>query len=95
MVEGSPIQILDQGLFCPIPLKTIEALDWTPILNITAHGSDWFLATVAVPVHLRRVPSQRLLTSGTSVGLESSRLSPPEDQVAKEKADGCTDCDSD
>jgi hypothetical protein len=79
----------------PIPLKTIETLNRTPILNAAARSSDWFLASVAVPAHLRRVPSQRLLTSGTSVVLEPSRLSPPEDQVPKQNADARTDGDSD
>ena len=81
----------------PIPLKTSETLDRTPILYASSatRSSDRFLASVAVPAHLRRVPSQRLLTSGTSVILESSGLSPPENQIAKQKADGCADCDSD
>src|SRR5712692_921287 len=79
----------------PFRSRLVKPCIGTPVLNAAARSSDWFLATVAVPAHLRRVPSQRLLTSGTSVGLEPGRLSPPEDQVAKQKADGCADCDSD
>ena len=82
-VTGWPALILNRGLSAPIPLRIIETLFWTPILNAAAFSSDWFLASVAVPAHLRRVPSQRLLTSGTSVVLEPSGLSPPEDQVAQ------------
>jgi hypothetical protein len=58
----------------PIPLKTSETLDRTPLLNATssaARSSDRFLAFVAVPSHLRRIPPQQLLTGGASVVLGS------------------------
>ena len=64
-------------------------------LPCAARSSDWFLASVAVPAHLRRVPPQWLLTSGTSIVLDSCWLSPPEYQIAEQDADGCADCDSD
>ena len=82
-VTGWPALILDRGLFCAHSAQDYRNLFWTPFLNAAARSSDWFLASVAVPAHLRRVPSHRLLTSGTSVVLEPSGLSPPEDQVAQ------------
>src|SRR5712692_4995086 len=82
----------------PFRSRLVKPCIGTPVLNAASSAvpsSDRFLAFVAIPAHLRRVPSQRLPTGGTSAVLEPSRLSPPEDQVAKQKADGCADCDSD
>ena len=64
-------------------------------LPCAARSSDRFLASVAVPAHLSRVPSQRLLASGTSIVLDSSRFPFPEYQIAEQDADGSADCDSD
>jgi hypothetical protein len=60
-----------------------------------AQGSDRFLATVTIPTHLSWVPPQRLLTRGTLIILDSSRLSSPEYQIAEQKADARADRDSD
>src|SRR6266566_2913096 len=65
------------------------------IWRSSAGSSNRFLASIAVPAHLSRVPPQRLLTSGTSIVLDTSRLPSPEYQIAEEDADGSADCDSD
>jgi len=54
-----------------------------------------FLACIAIPSHLSRVPPQRLLTGGTPIVLDASRLPPSEYQIAEQDADSRANYDSD